>query len=179
MKNTTFGKTGFCETTVFAWANEIGISQTLENTTFGKHVYFETTVFACANEIENAQTLKNAMSGKMHFSEILVFAYANEMDIGQNTDISCVFVFPDAKIVQKPSFSLHFGAFRGLAKSLWVQIEPLPTVPDPPGSLSDHGLGGGFWSILLWGHFLNHFGVKFGPDLGSRGRPGNAQMLSK
>ena len=119
------------------------------------------------------------MSGKIHFSEILVFACANEMDIGQNIDISCVFVFPDAKFVQKPSFSLHLGAFRGLAKSLWVQIPFLPTAADPPGSLSDHGSGGGFWSILPWDYFLNHFGVKFGADLGSCERPGNAQMLSK
>ena len=127
-------KNDFCETTMFACANEIGIAQTLENTTFGKHCFCETTVFACANEIENAQTLKNAMSGKMHFSEILIFACANEIDIGQNIVICFVFVLPDAKIVQKLAFSLHFGAFRGLAKSLWVQIQPLPMVPDPLGA---------------------------------------------
>ena len=123
--------------------------------------------------------MQNTMFGKSDFCETTVFACANENDIAPNLIIPCVLVLPKAKIMQKALFSLHLDAFRGLAKSLWVQIPFLPTAADPPGSLSDDGLGGGFWSILPWGHFLNHFGVNVGPDWGPYERSGSAQMLSK
>ena len=119
------------------------------------------------------------MFGKIHFSEILIFAYANEVDIAQNLIISCVFVLPEAKIIQKALFSSHVVAFGGLAKSLWVQIPFSPTAADPPGSLSDHGSGGGFWGILSLGRFSSHFGVKFEPHWGPDERSGFAQTLSK
>ena len=121
------------------------------------------------------------MFGKLHFSEIVIFPYANEIDIAQNIVIYCVFGLPIAKILPKASFSLHLGAFRGLAKSLWVQIPFSPTAADPPasGSLSDDGLGGGFLSMLPWGRFLNHFGVNFASYWCPYERSGNAQMLSK
>ena len=146
----------------------------LENVTFAK-----TTAFACADEFGNTQTLKNAIVGKIRFSEIVVFPYANEINISQNIDISYVFALHIAKIKPKASFSLHWGAFRGLAKSLWVQTPFSPTAADPPGSLSDDGLGGGFLSMLPWGHFLNHFGVKFVSYWGPSERSGSAQMLAK
>ena len=65
----------FMNLCVFCLLTEI--AQTLQNTAFGKSDFCETTVFACANEIEDAQTLKNIMSGKMHFSEILIFFIYN------------------------------------------------------------------------------------------------------
>ena len=74
---------------------------------------------------------------------------------------------------------MHFVGFGGLAKSLRVQIPFLPTAADPPGSLSDDGLGDGFLGILSLGRFLSHFGIKFGPIWGPDERSGFAQTLSK
>ena len=131
LQNAMFGKSDFCETIVFGWANEIGIAQTLQNAMFGKRDFCETTVFACANETGNAQSLQNTLFGKSDFCETTVFACANENDIAPNLIIPCVLVLPKAKIMQKALFSLHLDAFRGLAKSLWVQIPFLPTAATP------------------------------------------------